>query len=93
MSPSYAPWGSYPSFEWDEYNEGEVYQHGITPSEIEQCFDNEHFIRPHRKAHSEPEKYGDRYVVGGTTDGGRKLIIIVQNVGDGIIRPITAWEE
>lgn len=42
---------------------------------------------------SEPAKFADRYVVQGITDGGRKLVIIVQYKGARIIRPITAWDD
>ena len=87
-----APWGDHLSFEWDEHNIEEMWKHGVRHFEVEQCFRNEHVIRPHRKARSEPEKYGDRYVVQGITDGGRKLVIIVQHTGDENVRPITAWD-
>ncbi len=86
------PWGDYPSFEWDDYNTEEIWRHGVRPFEVEQCFQNARYVRPHGKARSEPEKYGDRYVVRGVTDGGRKLVMIVQDIGGGCIRPITAWE-
>ena len=62
--------------------------------EVEQCFEfeNERFVRPHPKAKSEPEKYGDRFRVRGVTNGGRRLLITVQHVGGNLLRPITAWE-
>ncbi len=89
----FAPWGNNPSFDWDEYNEGEFWAHGIRDFEIEQCFENDHVVAPHKKAMSEPEKYGDRYMVRGQTNGGRKLIVIVQYLGANFVRPITGWTE
>ncbi len=94
MTLKYEPWGENPDFEWDEHNESKIWVHGINPFEIEQCFDAENVrvVIPHAKAKSEPEKYGDRFMVRGITNGGRKLLITVQYVGENIIRPITAWE-
>lgn len=94
MTLKFEPWGGEPDFEWDEHNEAKVWTHAIDPFEVEQCFDpeNERFVMPHPKAKSEPERYGDRYLVRGVTNGGRRLLIAVQYVGGNIIRPITAWE-
>lgn len=94
MVLKYEPWGSNPRFEWDEYNEAKIWEHGVDVFEVEQCFDmeNERFVTPHPKAKSEPVKYGDRYLVRGVTNGGRRLLITVQYVGGNIVRPITAWE-
>ncbi len=94
MVLKFEPWGDAPGFEWDEHNEAKIWAHGIDAFEVEQCFDmeNERFVIPHPKAKSEPEKYGDRYMVRGVTNGGRKLLIIVHHVGGNIVRPITAWE-
>lgn len=34
------PWGDDPIFEWDEYNEVEIYRHRVTCFEVEECFEN-----------------------------------------------------
>ena len=93
MVLKFAPWGSNPTFDWDEYNDNEIWKHRIRDFEIEQCFENNYTVIRHKKAMTEPEKYGDRYMVRGRTDGGRKLVIIVQYLGANFVRPITAWDE
>lgn len=92
MVLKFEPWGAVPVFEWDEYNEAKMWAHGVHMFEVEQCFDreNERFVIPHPKAKSQPEKYSDRYMVRGVTNGGRKLIITVRHISGDIIRPITA---
>ena len=94
MTVKYEPWGNNPDFDWDEHNAAKIWAHGIEIFEVEQCFEfgNERFVTPHPKAKSEPEKYGDRFEIRGATDGGRRLLIIVQHVGRNMVRPITAWE-
>ena len=86
------PWGGDPVFEWDEHNQEKFWRHGILDFEVEECFQNPYCLRPHRKAKSDPEVYGDRYVVLGVTDGGRNLLIVVQFKGGNVVRPITGWE-
>ena len=85
------PWGEDPTFEWDEDNIQKFWFHQIRDFEVEECFENEHAIRPHVKARSQPDKFGDRYLVHGRTDGGRRLQIIVQHKGGGLVRPVTGW--
>ena len=89
----YDPWGDDPVFDWDEGNLNEVWPHHVDQLELEQCFENEHDTTPHPKSKSEPEKYGDRYIVLGVTDGGRKLFIVVQHLGANWVRPITAMDD
>lgn len=87
------PWGDDPVFDWDEDNLEEIWRHDVRDAEVEQCFDNQHVSSPHKKARSEPEKYGDRYLVHGITDGGRRLFVVVQHVGSNWVRPITAFDD
>jgi len=87
------PWGDDPTLDWDDDNLGEIWTHRVRDFEVEECFENEHVTIPHKKARSEPAKYGDRYVVRGVSDGGRKLIIIIQYLGANWVRPITAWDD
>ena len=93
MVLKFEPWGDDPVLEWDEYNEAKFWEHRIRDFEVEECFENAHFVVPHIKAKSEPEKYGDRYLIRGVTDGGRKLLVIVQHKNGNRVRPITGWEE
>ncbi len=93
MVLKFEPWGDDPVFDWDEGNEEEIWKHGIRDFEIEGCFENVRTVIPHRRARSQPKRYGDRYVVRGVTDGGRKLVIIVQHLGANWVRPITAWDD
>ncbi len=92
MVLSFSPWGDEPEFEWDEYNESEVWGHHVIPDEVEQCFENPYRAIPHNKAKSDPEKYGDRFCIKGQTNGGRKLMIVIQYKGISKIRPITAYD-
>lgn len=92
MALTVVPWGDDPIFEWDEYNEAEIWEHRVTCFDVEECFENPYRAAPHKKAKSEPKKYGDRYQITGKTDGGRKLFIIIQYKGGNVIRPITAFD-
>lgn len=87
------PWGDDPTFDWDDDNREEIWAHKVRDFEVEECFENEHVTIPHKKARSEPDKYGGRYVVRGVSENGRKLVIIVQDLGANWVRPITAWED
>ena len=44
------PWGDDPIFEWDEYNEVEIYRHRVTCFEVEECFENPYGAAPHNKS-------------------------------------------
>ena len=81
MTLKFAPWSEDPLFELDDVNEGHIWKHKVNVFEVEECFENAYTIKPHKQAKSQPRRYGDRYLVEGITDGGRKLIIIVQHKG------------
>ena len=94
MTLKFEPWGDDFTFDWDDDNREKMYSHRIWDYEVEQCFYNPgQTTDPHPKRRSEPAKYRDRFIVHGVTNGGRRLVIIVQHVGANIIRPITAWED
>ncbi|OGW86955.1 MAG: hypothetical protein A3C35_00225 [Omnitrophica bacterium RIFCSPHIGHO2_02_FULL_46_11] len=93
MVLKFEPWGDDPIFEWDEHNQEKIWIHGIRDFEAEECFENKHFVVPHPKAKSQPEKYRDRFIVRGITEGGRKLLVVVQHKAGTTVRVITAWEE
>lgn len=92
MVLSVVPWDEDIQFEWDEYNEAEIWKHRVTCFEVEECFENRYRLVPHKKAKSDPKKYGDRYQIQGWTNGGRKLFIVIQYKGNNVIRPITAFD-
>lgn len=94
MTLKHPPWGDLPDFEWADHIIEKVWRkHGVRPEEIKQVFQNpHHWIAPHQKARSEPEKYGTYYEIVGFTDGGRKLRIIVDYIGDDWVFPVTAFE-
>jgi len=89
----FAPWGSNPGFDWDDNNENKIWSHRIRDFEVEECFENNPDVMPHEKTRTCPEKYSDRFLVKGKTNGGRKLVIVVQYLGANFVRPITAWDE
>ena len=93
MVLKFEPWGDEPILEWDEDTEEKFWHHNIRDFEIIECLRNKHETRPHSRAKSEPERYGDRFEVRGITDGGRKLIIFLQYKGANVIRPITGWDK
>lgn len=93
MTLKFVPWGDNPVLDWDEWNLNEIAKHQVHDFEVAQCFENPHTVSPHKKARSQPERYSDRYMVRGITDGGRRLIIIVQHKGGEWIRPVTAFDE
>lgn len=93
MTLSYLPWDRECSFEWDEFNEAEVRAHGVKDYEAEACFENEHHVIRHPKWRSKEKKYKNRYVVRGTTEGGRKLLIYVDYKGGNLLRVVTAWDD
>ena len=98
MTLNAIPWGDNPAFDWNDDNLQKIAAHGIKDFEVEQCFENQEgfnkrfWVAPHKKTKSEPEKFGDRYIIKGSTLGGRKLFIVVQHIGGPWIRPITAWD-
>lgn len=82
MHPKDAEW-----FEWDEWNERELWAHRILPWEVEQVFLNGAAWSRNKKAGS-----GD-YKMLGRTDGGRRLTIVVQVKSRGrMLRAITGWD-
>lgn len=70
--------------EWDEANLDHATRR-LTVAEIEQALANadEWFRNPKRP---------DRRLVRSRTDGGKRVLVVVQIVGDGV-RPVTGWEE
>ncbi len=72
--------------EWDENNEAHATRHGVSLAEIEQVLAAGPVFRPDRR------DSGD-YLAEGTTDGGRRLrVVVAYDPLRRLLRPITAWE-
>ncbi|GAB7003710.1 hypothetical protein JCM18899A_11810 [Nocardioides sp. AN3] len=69
--------------EWDEANLDHATRR-LTQAEIEQAIVNASRMRQH-------PSYPDRGRIESVTDGGKRVVLIVQVVPDGV-RPITGWE-
>jgi len=74
----------YSEIEWDDYNSGKnLVKHNVTDNEIEQVFENPYIIFKH-------QKYEDRRIILGQTNGGRYLFMSVQHLTETCCRPIHA---
>jgi uncharacterized DUF497 family protein len=72
-----------PEFEWEEENEDKLLRnHNVSALEAEQCFAN-----PHTKRRS-----GDDLLMLGVTDGGRMLLLVYEQVQNGVVRVYSARE-
>lgn len=68
---------------WDDNNIEHIARHGVTPQEVEDvCFGFHIYVREGRQ----------RYVISGQSASGRYLNVVVEQVGKGVFRPITAFE-
>lgn len=78
-------------FEWDNEdkkngNIQHLRDHGIEPQEAEECFFRDFvFARDERR-------FDDVYVLDGKTDRGRRLRLVFQDKGKGVVRIFTGWE-
>ncbi len=70
--------------EWDDHNLDHATRR-LTAAEIEQAI----WKAGHWYHHP---KYPDRRLVRSETDGGKRVLVVLQIVRDGV-RPITGWEE
>lgn len=78
-------------FEWDDENKksGNVQHlrdHGIESEEAEECFFHDYMFAP------DIRRFDDLYVLDGKTDRGRRLRLVLQDKGDGLVRIFTGWE-
>lgn len=69
--------------EWDDENIQHIARHNVNPEEVEDVSFGVHLSR------SENDR---RYVLSGQTAAGRYLVVVVEEVGKGLFRPITAFE-
>jgi uncharacterized DUF497 family protein len=73
-------------WEWDDDNVEHLALHGISVREVEELFEQP--ILRRRGGTDAP----DRFRMLGRTAAGRYLAIVVQDKGQGVIRPFTGWE-
>ena len=68
---------------WDDDNIDHIAKHNVTPDEVEDvCFG----------LHISKKESMQRYILSGQSAGGRYLNVVVQQIGRGLFRPITAFE-
>ena len=78
-------------FEWDDEgkksgNVQHLRDHGIEPTEAEECFFREFDFAPDER------RFDDVYILDGKTDRGKRLRLVFQDKGKGVARVITGWE-
>jgi uncharacterized DUF497 family protein len=78
-------------FEWDDENKksGNVQHlrdHGIEPEEAEECFFHDYIFAVDER------RFDDVYLLDGNTDRGRRLRLVFQDKGNGLVRIFTGWE-
>lgn len=73
-------------FIYDEINEAEFAEHGLTDTQIDQTLDNSWIMLRNRK-----DRTGD-YLFIGVDNGGTMITAPIQRIGDGNQwKPVTAW--
>lgn len=69
--------------QWDDANVQHIAEHNVAPQEVEDvCFG----------VHLSRRESNQRYVLSGQTGDGRYLNVVVERIGKGLFRPITAFE-
>jgi uncharacterized DUF497 family protein len=86
--------------EWDDVNRDHAQRHGVTEDEINQAVRNPHEIFATYK--DDGSRHEDRYLLHGTTDGGRRITVVIKYPVTirrawgkqelDLARPITAYE-
>lgn len=74
-------------FLWDEENEEHLWQHQIAAGDAEEVFFNPYVITPNKKRHGP-----SRYRIDGSTNSGRALRLIFEDLGKNVARIITGWD-
>ena len=69
--------------QWDDENIEHIARHNVSPKEVEDICWGIHISERERE---------QRYILSGQTAGGRYLNVVVERVGKGLFRPITAFE-
>ncbi|MFS8084459.1 MAG: hypothetical protein ACMG6H_02440 [Acidobacteriota bacterium] len=78
-------------FDWDDENKknGNVQHlrdHGIEPAEAEQCFFHDYVLA------LDDRRFDDVYLLDGRTNRGRRLMLVFQDKGSGLVRVFTGWD-
>lgn len=68
-------------FQWDDANEEHIARHGVTPAEAEELFFGRFELRRSRLG---------RYLVLGRSAAGRHLAVVIDKLGAGWVRVVTA---
>lgn len=69
--------------EWDDDNVEHVARHQVTPQEVEDVCFGFHISR---------KEDGGRYILSGQSGEGRYLNVVIERVGGGLFRLVTAFE-
>lgn len=79
--------------DWDDENIKHIARHGVASAEIDSMIEQGEFeARPHPKKRR-GGKYSRRYLLRGTTLGGRRLWVVVDHVAGSLVRPVTAFDD
>jgi len=71
------------SLYWDDENIEHIARHNVNPQEVEDvCF----------RTHIGEREGAQRYILSGQCANGRYLNVVIERVGKGLFRPITAFE-
>ena len=78
-------------FEWDDEskksgNVQHLRDHGIEPEGAEECFFHDFTFA------LDERRFDDVYLLDGNTDRGRRLRLVFQDKGNGLVRVFTGWE-
>jgi len=69
--------------QWDDDNIEHIARHVVNPQEVEDiCFGFHIYVR----------ESGQRYIMSGQSASGRYLNVVIERVGKGVFRTITAFE-
>jgi len=71
------------SLRWDDANIEHIANHSVSPDEVEDVCFGLHLVRKERPL---------VYIMSGQTSAGRYINVVVEHVGKGQFRPITAFE-
>lgn len=74
-------------FLWDDDNIHHLAEHGVRPFEAEEVFFNRYVITPNKKKHGP-----SRYRIDGSSNQGRLLRLIFEDLGKNVARIITGWD-
>lgn len=67
---------------WDDENVAHIARHGVNPQEVEDvCFGTHLSVRESQQG----------YVLSGQSVNGRYLNVVIERIGKGLFRPITAF--